>query len=91
MVFCAGGNYVEPFRAGWGITQGGPLSSLMLNICIDVVVREWLWQCLGDDAAWMGIGEAVHNCVMEDMSCHNRGGVCHTGNGGWSNCKTLAG
>ncbi len=35
---------------------GGPLSSLMFNVCVNAVVREWLQQCLGDDAAWIGIG-----------------------------------
>jgi hypothetical protein len=64
MVCCAGGSYGEPFSAGWGVTQGGPLSSLMFNVCVDAVVREWLRQCLGDNAARMGIGEAVHDHVV---------------------------
>ncbi len=64
MVYCAGGSYGESFSAGWGITQGGPLSSLMFNVCVDAVVREWLRQCLGDDAARMGIGEAVCDHVL---------------------------
>jgi hypothetical protein len=40
MVCCAGGNSGEPFGAGQGITQGGPLSSLMFNVCVNAVVRE---------------------------------------------------
>jgi hypothetical protein len=64
MVCHAGGSYGEPFSAGQGVTQGGPLSSLMFNVCVDAVVREWLRQCLGDDAAWMGIGEAVRDHVV---------------------------
>ena len=51
MVCHVGVNFGEPFGAGRGITQGGPLSSLMINICVDAVVREWLRQVLGDDAA----------------------------------------
>ncbi len=51
MVCHAGGSYGEPFSAGRGVMQGGPLSSLMFNVCVDVVVREWLRQCLGDNAA----------------------------------------
>jgi hypothetical protein len=64
MVCRAGGSYGEPFSAGQGVTQGGPLSSLMFNVCVNAVVREWLWQCLGDNAAWMGIGEAVRDHVV---------------------------
>jgi hypothetical protein len=64
MVCHAGGNFGEPFGTGRGITQGGPLSSLMSNVCVDVVVREWLRQCLGDNAALMGIGEAVRDHVV---------------------------
>ncbi len=40
MVCHAGGSYGEPFSAGRGITQGGALSSLMFNICVNAVVRE---------------------------------------------------
>ena len=32
---------------------------LMLNVCVDAVVREWLHQMLGDDAARQGIGDDV--------------------------------
>jgi hypothetical protein len=64
MVCYAGGSYGEPFSAGRGVMQGGPLSSLMFNVCVDAVVREWLRQCLGDNAARMGIGEAVCNQVV---------------------------
>jgi hypothetical protein len=64
MVCRAGGSYGEPFSARRGITQGGPLSSLMFNVCVNAVVREWLRQCLGDDAARMGIGEAVRDHVV---------------------------
>jgi hypothetical protein len=42
LVCHAGGNYGEPFNAKRGFTQGGPLSSLMFNVCVDAVVREWL-------------------------------------------------
>jgi hypothetical protein len=61
MVCRAGGNFGEPFSAGWGVMQGGPLSGLMFNICVDAVVREWLWQVLGDNAAQGGLGEAARN------------------------------
>ena len=43
MVCRAGGNYGESFGAYRGVTQGGPLSSLMFNVCVDCVIREWLW------------------------------------------------
>jgi hypothetical protein len=64
MVCCAGGNFGEPFSAGMGNTQGGPLSSLIFNICVGAVLREWLWQCLGGKVAQMGIGEAVREYVV---------------------------
>ena len=51
MVCRAGGNYGVPFGAYRGVTQGGPLSSLIFNVCVDCVVREWLQQVLGDDVA----------------------------------------
>jgi hypothetical protein len=41
MLVChAGGNYGEPFGAEWGITQGGPISSLMYNVCVNAMKRE---------------------------------------------------
>jgi hypothetical protein len=64
MVCRAGGNFGEPFGAGRGVTQGRPLSSLMFNVCVNAVVREWLRQCLGDDAAWLGIGKSVRDHVV---------------------------
>ena len=36
------GNYGTPFKAGRGVTQGGPLSAKLFNVVVDVVVREWL-------------------------------------------------
>jgi hypothetical protein len=59
LVCRAGGCYGSPFAAKRGVTQGGPLSSLMFNMCVDAVVREWLHQVLGDDAARGGIGDDV--------------------------------
>jgi hypothetical protein len=57
MVCCAGGNYGESFGAYRGVTQGGPLSSLMFNVCVDCVIKEWLRQVLGEDAARDRLGE----------------------------------
>ncbi len=42
MVCCAGGNYGLPFEAHRGVTQKRPLSSLMFNVCVNCVVKEWL-------------------------------------------------
>jgi hypothetical protein len=44
IVYRASGNYGEPFCAGRGVTQGGPLSAKLFNILVDTVVREWLRQ-----------------------------------------------
>ncbi len=51
MVCHAGGKYGLPFEAHRGVIQGGPLSSLMFNVCVNCVIREWLWQVLGEDIA----------------------------------------
>ncbi len=59
MVCCNGGNYGEPFGAYKGVTQGGAFSSLMFNVCVDCVIREWLHQVMGDKVAWEGVGDAA--------------------------------
>ena len=38
----ASGNYGAPFKAGRGVTQGGPLLAKLFNVLVDAVVREWL-------------------------------------------------
>ncbi len=40
MVCRAPGNYGQPFKAGRGVTQGGPLSAKLFNILVNAVVRE---------------------------------------------------
>jgi hypothetical protein len=44
MVCHAAGNYGTAFKAGRGITQGGPLSAKLFNILVVAVVRKWVWQ-----------------------------------------------
>jgi hypothetical protein len=44
MVCRAAGNYGTAFKAGRGVTQGGPLSARLFNIMVDAVVREWIQQ-----------------------------------------------
>jgi hypothetical protein len=64
LVCCVGGNYGLPFGAHRGVTQGGPLSSLMINVCVDCVVREWLWQVLGEVITQDGVGDLVRDqCI----------------------------
>jgi hypothetical protein len=64
MVCRARGNYDEPFGAYRGITQGGALSSLMFNVCVNCVIREWLHQMMGDKVAREGLGDAVRDqCI----------------------------
>ena len=60
----AGGNYGEAFSAEGGVTQGGPLSSLMFNACVDAVIRVWLHRALGEDAARDGIGDRVAEILV---------------------------
>jgi hypothetical protein len=51
MVCRAGGSFGKPFGASWGVTQGGPLSSLMFNVCVNAVIREWLRRTIDKKAA----------------------------------------
>ncbi len=48
MVCRASGYYGQPFKAGRGVTQGGPLSAKLFNIVVDAVVREWMVQLQQD-------------------------------------------
>ncbi len=64
MVCRAGGNYGESFGAYRGVMQRGPLSSLMFNVCVNCVIREWLQQVLGEDAARDRLGEAARNHLV---------------------------
>jgi hypothetical protein len=41
MVCHTSGNYGVPFKAGRGVTQGGPLSAKLFNILVDAVAQEW--------------------------------------------------
>ncbi len=50
MVCHAGGSFGKPFAAFWGVTQGGPLSSLMFNVCVDAVIRKWLCWTINKEA-----------------------------------------
>ena len=45
----AQGRYGRPFKAGRGVTQGGPLSPKIFNVMVDAIVREWLRQVLGEE------------------------------------------
>jgi hypothetical protein len=65
-MFChTGGNYGKPFGAYRGVTQWGPLSSLMFNVCVDCVIWEWLHQVMGDKVTWEGVEDAVCNhCIV---------------------------
>ena len=63
LVCRASGRYGTPFKADRGVTQGGPLSPKLFNIMVDAIVREWLRQVLGDEAASSGVGAAVRYFV----------------------------
>jgi hypothetical protein len=64
MVCCTGGSFGKPFAAFWGITQGGPLSSLMCNVCVDAVIREWLCWMTNKEAASGVFSEACREIVI---------------------------
>jgi hypothetical protein len=44
MVCRAAGNYGTAFKAGRGITLGGPLSAKLFNVLVNAIVREWVRQ-----------------------------------------------
>jgi hypothetical protein len=44
MVYRSLGNYGMPFKAGRGMTQGGPLSRKLFNLVVDAVACKWLVQ-----------------------------------------------
>ena len=48
MVCRAAGYYGQPFTAGRGVMQGGPLSAKLFNIVVDAVVWEWMIQLRQD-------------------------------------------
>ena len=35
------GYYRDPFQGSWGVTQGDPLTTWILNLVVDVIVRHW--------------------------------------------------
>ena len=51
----AQGRYGRPFKAGRGVTQGGPLSPKIFNVMVDAIVREWLRQVLGEEYKLIGL------------------------------------
>jgi hypothetical protein len=63
MVCRARGSFGKPFATFWGITQGGPLSSLMFNVCVDAVIREWLCRTTNKEAASAVFSEACREIV----------------------------
>ena len=63
MVCHAGGSFGKRFAAFWGVTQGGPLSSIMFNVCVDAVIREWLCRMINEDAASGVFSEACREIV----------------------------
>jgi hypothetical protein len=48
MVCRAAGNYGTAFKAGRGVTQGGPLFAKLFNILVNAVVWEWMQQMQED-------------------------------------------
>ena len=50
MVCCTGGSFGKPVGASRGVTQGGPLSSLMFNVCVDAVIRKWFCRTIDKEA-----------------------------------------
>jgi hypothetical protein len=69
MVCQAGGSFRTPFGAFQGVTQGGPLSSLMFNVCIAAVIREWLRRTIDKEAAhgrFAGVSREIMAFFVDD-------------------------
>jgi hypothetical protein len=58
IVYHARGSFGKPLAAFWDVTQGGPLSSLMFDVCVDAVIMEWLCQTINKEAAGGVFSEA---------------------------------
>jgi hypothetical protein len=63
MVCRAGGSFGKLCGAFQGITQGGPLSSLMFNVCVNAVIREWLRRTMDEEATHGRFAEASREIV----------------------------
>ena len=59
MVKRASGYYITPFKGLWGVTQGGPISTKMLNIMVDEVVIHWLVLVVEEAVRLQGFDRAV--------------------------------
>ena len=64
MVCRAGGSFGKPFATFRGITQGGPLSSIMFNVSVDAVIREWLHRTINEEAASWVFSEVCREIVV---------------------------
>jgi hypothetical protein len=58
MVCCVGGGFSKPFATFWGVTHGGLQSSIMFNVCVDAVIRDWLCLTISEEAAGRVFSEA---------------------------------
>jgi hypothetical protein len=64
----ASGYYGDPFGVTRGVTQGDPVSPTIFNIVVDAVVRYWLSQVCGAEAALSGLSYEVKNqCVLSTL------------------------
>ena len=59
MVSRAGGYYGAPFKGYRVVTQGDPLSLMMFNVMVDVVVQPWLSIVLVEAMVPEGCGKVI--------------------------------
>jgi hypothetical protein len=71
MVCRASGNYGVPFKAGRGVTQGGPLSAKLFNLLVDAVAREWLIRFTpgGCEGPWGRGTRRIDARVLRNLLC----------------------
>ena len=62
----AKGNYGQPFQAGCGVTQGGPLSAKLFNILVDAVAREWK-RLMQETLDFGGAGEREKEAMLGEL------------------------
>ena len=62
----ARGNYGKQFKAGRGVTQGGPLSAKLFNILVDAVAREWK-RLMRETLDFGGVGEEEREVMIGEL------------------------
>ena len=61
-----------PSKALWGVTQRGLLSPRIFNLMVDMVIREWLREVLGNKVMTAGISSKIRVLLV---ACYTNDGL----------------